>query len=77
MVRGAVHAAAASPDGAAAELHVVLAEGAHAVELLEHDVAEVWPILAPELAAAERHLSEALRLLHGPVCDGRVEQVGE
>ena len=58
-----MHAAAAAHG--VAVLHVVLAEGAEAVELREHDGGEVGAVLAPELAAAERDLGEAVRLLMG------------
>uniref|UniRef100_J3LHT8 Uncharacterized protein n=1 Tax=Oryza brachyantha TaxID=4533 RepID=J3LHT8_ORYBR len=60
-----------------AELHVVLAERAQAVELREHHVGEVRPVLSPELAAADGYLGEAARFVDGPILDGRVEQVGE
>lgn len=57
--------AAATHDGAAV-LHVFHSKHVQAVELREHDnSAEVRTVLASQLAAAEPHLGEALRLLGG------------
>lgn len=77
VVGRAVHAAPAAAAHGVAELHVVLAEGAEAVELREHDGGEVGAVLPAELAAADGYLGEAARLVDGPVVDGRVEHVDD
>lgn len=46
-------------------------------QLGEHDSADIDAVLAPELAAADGDLGEAVRLFHGSGVDVRIEEVGE
>jgi hypothetical protein len=46
-------------------------------QLGEHDSVDIEAVLAPELAAADGDLGEAVHLFHGSGVDIRIEEVGE